>query len=63
MTFRRLSEEEEERIAARWIRVKRKWRLIGKLLFLLFLALAGSILYIAGEGAGALSCYTFKREP
>lgn len=57
MSFRRLSEEEEERIAARWIRVKRKWRIIGRLLFVAFLAIAGLILYYAGEGAGALTCY------
>ena len=54
--MRRLTEEEEEAIAARWRRAKATWRNIGRAAFVAFLIAAGACLYYAGEGVGALSC-------
>jgi hypothetical protein len=60
MSFRRLSEEEEDRIAARWQRARRNWRFLKWLALAFLLPLAISFIYYAGEYAGVRQCLSFR---
>ncbi len=54
--MRKLTEEEEERIAARWRRAKGTWRTIGRCALAILAALFLSFVYCAGELNGIRAC-------
>lgn len=62
MSFSRLTEEQEERIAARWTRARRNWRAFRFVLAAFALAAFSVSLYYAGEAAGLLACYSSARK-
>lgn len=56
MSFARLTEEQEERIAARWTRARANWRILRYILALFALAILGVAIYFSGELAGLDYC-------
>ena len=62
MSFSRLTEEREQRIAARWTRARQNWRVLRYVFVLFGLAIFGVALYFSGEAAGLLSCYSSARK-
>lgn len=57
MSFHKLTEEEEERIAARWRRARANWRFLRLILAAILAAFLLASIYFAGEGAGFVAGY------